>query len=425
METRDCLRVLLAKELGFNGSATNYATHSVHPFAAKFPPALPRLFIDHLTLPSETVLDPMAGSGTAIVEAITAGRTGLGLDFDPLAVKIVTAKTERFEEETGLLYAEMMADRARMAVGNRSLFRLEDFYRRSYDEDAQDFFDYWFLEETIWELAALIQSIQGSCPRALRTLFEVIFSSVIIAKSGGVSLARDLAHSRPHRDESKKVPSAIDLFWERAKKIISAVSLLSSKAPAALIAVADSRSVPLKENSVDLIVTSPPYANAIDYVRAHKFSLIWLGFSLKSLAARRRQYIGSEVGEKEANLESPLALETIKDVRQVDLRRSQILTRYLSDMRKSLSEMYRVLKPGKAAIVVVGSSTIRGINVRTPFALAEEAKCMGFEVIDVRERAIDRNRRLMPMSRNGNGSGIEARMREEHVVGLFKPPAAT
>lgn len=423
-EIRQSLEHLLSGELGFSGSATNYATHSVHPFAAKFPPALPRLFIESLTAPGETVLDPMAGSGTALVEAMTASRRSIGLDIDPLAVRISMAKTEGVDEEAASLMAESLADRARMAVSYPPLFNLAGFYDRTYEEDVRKFFEYWFQDDTRWQLAALVQGIRQSCGPRFRKLFEVVFSSVIIAKSGGVSLARDLAHSRPHKVENKKIADAIDLFEERARRIIPAVASLPADGHTPVIVLGDSRAMPVLSNTVDLIVTSPPYANAIDYVRAHKFSLFWLGFRLRSLSARRRQYIGSEVREREASLESPLARHVIKEVSQLDSRRSQILRKYFFEMRKSLSEMLRVLKPGKAAVVVVGSSTVRGIKVGTPLALAEEAESLGFQVVDVRERPIDRDRRLMPVSRHANGRGIEARMHEEHVIGLFKPSGA-
>ena len=60
---------------------------------AKFPPQLPYIFIDQLTEPGDVVLDAMMGSGTALVEAATLGRRGLGFDIDPLAVRINQAKT--------------------------------------------------------------------------------------------------------------------------------------------------------------------------------------------------------------------------------------------------------------------------------------------------------------------------------------------
>ena len=101
---------LLQGDLGFKGKATNYATHAVHAFAAKFPPQLPRTFIEGLTSPGDIVLDPMAGSGTALVEAAILGRSAVGADIDPLALKICRAKTTPIDPEDALLYAERIAD---------------------------------------------------------------------------------------------------------------------------------------------------------------------------------------------------------------------------------------------------------------------------------------------------------------------------
>ena len=91
--TRRLLSRILAGELDFHQSASNYATHSIHAFAAKFPPQLPRIFIEGLTNPGETVLDPMMGSGTAIVEAFLANRCAMGFDIDLLALLICRVKT--------------------------------------------------------------------------------------------------------------------------------------------------------------------------------------------------------------------------------------------------------------------------------------------------------------------------------------------
>jgi hypothetical protein len=84
--------------------------------------------------------------------------------------------------------------------------------------------------------------------------------------------------------------------------------------------------------------------------------------------------------------------------------------------------MYRVLVPGRAAIVVVGSSTVRGVDVQTHACLADLARAVGFDVVGVVPRPLDRDRRLMPARWGSNGaSGIERRMHEEHVLGLLRP----
>ena len=56
------------------------------------PPQLPKLFIQELSIPGEFVLDPMAGSGTTLVEAVLSDRCGIGIDLDPLASMIAKAE---------------------------------------------------------------------------------------------------------------------------------------------------------------------------------------------------------------------------------------------------------------------------------------------------------------------------------------------
>src|SRR5437763_12333249 len=79
--------------LAFEGGKTNYLTHGIHPFAARFPPQLPNHFIKTLSEPGDVVLDPMVGSGTTILEASLLGRVGVGVDFDPLATLISHVKS--------------------------------------------------------------------------------------------------------------------------------------------------------------------------------------------------------------------------------------------------------------------------------------------------------------------------------------------
>ncbi len=80
---RERLKALLESDLDFHGEDSIYASHNFHSFAAKFPPQLPCIFIRGLTNPGDTVLDPMMGSGTTLVETLLEGRKGIGLDIDP------------------------------------------------------------------------------------------------------------------------------------------------------------------------------------------------------------------------------------------------------------------------------------------------------------------------------------------------------
>ena len=66
--------------------------HAMCSYMAMFPPAIPRVFIDWLTVPGDVVYDPFSGRGTTILEACNSGRIGLGSDANPLAWVLTSAK---------------------------------------------------------------------------------------------------------------------------------------------------------------------------------------------------------------------------------------------------------------------------------------------------------------------------------------------
>jgi hypothetical protein len=90
-------------------------------------------------------------------------------------------------------------------------------------------------------------------------------------------------------------------------------------------------------------------------------------------------------------------------------------------MKAIFSEMFRVLREDSAAIVVVGTSTMRGMDTQTHHCLADIAGGTGFEVVGVARRTMDRNKRMMPARFGKKTSMIEDRMHEEYIIGLLKP----
>lgn len=270
---------------------------------------------------------------------------------------------------------------------------------------------------------ALILAIRAVEDVLARRFLELTFSSIIITKSGGVARARDLAHSRPHLDAAKIPRSALEQFAARLRKNLASMARFRNDGPGALVLTADARMMPLASGVVDLVITSPPYANAIDYMRAHKFSLVWLNHSINDLAELRSAYIGAE---RTTGL-PPVALperaeQVLAELAQRDQAKAQILRKYFWEMRGVLAEILRVLRSDSAAIVVVGSSIMRAIDVQTHYCLADIAAAVGFDVVGLARRALDRNRRMTPARfRRKSDSVIEQRMHEEYVIGLFKP----
>jgi len=420
LDVERILQRLLKEDLTtFNGEKSICAAHKLHAFPAKFPPQLPRLFIQELTNPGECFLDPMAGSGTALIEAVLLGRHAIGVDLDPLASLIAHVKSV----PSNLSQCAREGYKVLQQARKRTPLSIHNELSHQYTPQSLEFFRYWFEENTITELFTLSQEIKKVKDADIRTFLQVVFSSMIITKSGGLTRARDLAHSRPHLDVNKKVKqNAFKVFTENLHKAVESLEDIVNAPGSAVIVRSDARRLPLQSNSVHLIVTSPPYAaNAIDYIRAHKFSLIWLGHPPKILTALRSKYIGSELRSSNLEFKSETANRVIRNLQRIDKGRAAVVAHYFHDMEAALIEMLRVLVVGRAAVLVVGSSTIRGIEIKAPTVLAELADSIGFKVIGMAKREIMRNARMMPVSHNSSRNGIEARMHEEGVIGLIKP----
>jgi len=449
----------LSQDLDFHEEKSDYSSPNFHSFPAKFPPQLPKLFIERLTCPGEVVLDPMAGSGTTVLEAFLANRQTIGIDIDPLATLLTKVKSTPIDLDRVLCSGNRVLTNAKSRLSTPYSMPTES----PWDSKTSSFVDYWFTKDTQLELSALIEEINLTQDVEVRQFLLLTFSSIIITKSGGVSLALDLAHTRPHRVKMardaagteiyldqlqtnrrldfqvKTLRSPLADFEKRLSQNIESLALLndhqqslfsdnhrhwSSHRPVVLSG--NAQALPLSSNSVDLIVTSPPYAsNAIDYMRAHKFSLVWMQHSIDELSLDRNHYIGAEAASSfPKDYLPPRTQAVVNHIGEFDRKKSLSVARYYSDMFCVLREMNRVLKPGRCAILVVSSSQIKGVDTCVDECLAEIGALAGLETPQITERRIDRNRRMMPAAHQKNlNSMIEKRMDREFVIGFYKPIA--
>ncbi len=257
---RERLAHLLAGDLDFHEADSTYATHALHAFPAKFPPQLPRLFIRELTKPDDVVFDPLVGSGTTLVEAVLAGRRAAGSDIDPLALRLCRVKVTPLPLDEVIRFGVAVCRQAERMVQEQPA-QVEALVQQRFDDRTRAFVEYWFYPRTILELMALVTAIEAIEPEDVRAFLEVTFSGIIVTKSGGVSRARDLAHTRPHRVLDKPPRSAFEAFRQRLRKNVEALAALAHCAPRVELYEADAQALPLEDESVDLIVTSPPYAD--------------------------------------------------------------------------------------------------------------------------------------------------------------------
>lgn len=408
--------------LDFGAGGHLYATHQLHAFAARSPAPVARWAIESYSKPGDVVLDPMVGSGTALVEARLCGRQAWGCDIDPLA----------------RLIAKVKATEVDLAAFDRAITSLEDRLERSDVDDSwrPDLanVERWFRPKVARDLARIRHALLSSrAPRPVRDLCWVAFSSVITARTS-VANARDIVHSRHHYRRWTKDPRTRERFIRRLRQIRRMAADFSERVAQApqrteiRMVGTDARALLAETGSVDLIFTSPPYCSALDYTRAHMFSVgwmdAWLGTSVADYRELGAHYVGSERGRARGHaaadaLPPALGCEAVDSIVRAlagDQRRAWIVHRYFADIQRVLAESTRVLRPGKAMVLVVCPSNIRRQAIPTHELFVELARAQrpALEVELLVERKIHDRRRLMPYLSDSFGP----RMRTEYVLVL-------
>ena len=100
-------------------------------------------------------------------------------------------------------------------------------------------------------------------------------------------------------------------------------------------------------------------------MRAHKFSLVWFGYPIDALTTKRKKYIGSEGFADLPTVQLPETVENlVTKLTQKSKSKGFSLHRYYVEMTLVLQEMFRGLKSEKSAIVVVGNSTLAGLDFK-------------------------------------------------------------
>lgn len=367
--------------------------------------------------PGSLVLDPMAGSGTTLAVARALGLRALGFDTDPLAVMMANAWSLDCDEHRLKAKALDIVDRAADVARNTSI---REAYPRTADDETKSFLRYWFDGRSRKELMGLSTAIGRVRDSSVRALLWCAFSRLIITKTSGASLAMDVSHSRPHKVYTRAPISPLDKFSDAVDRVSYVMKMNFSGASGRSIKIqsGDARKLNVPDETADLVVTSPPYLNAIDYLRGHRLSLVWMGYTVSQLREIRAHNIGTEAagGVIDRDLIKICARMGATDRLPGRIRR--MIFRYLEDMRSVMREAHRVLKVGGSAFFVVGDSSIRNTYVSNSRAIAELAVIAGFKVIDIRSRPIEERRRYLPISSRVTECTLSRRMRHEVLIEL-------
>lgn len=388
---------------------------SLHPFPARMAPELALEPINKLK-PQSTVMDPMAGSGTVLRQAALAGHNAIGFDMDPLAVLMSSVSTSHCNIDKIEELADRVIKKAMSLDG-----RVIHLSWIDTDKETSDFIQYWFAPPqrlALRKLAKILVDDKGiKAHRLERNVLLLAMSRIIVTKEKGASLARDTSHSRPHK---VKTDNDFKVFSEFTKSTIRLKRLLSDQAlPGSVkIEIGDARKIKkIKDGSIDSVITSPPYLNAIDYLRGHRLSLVWMGYSVSQIRVIRSNSIGAEKGPD--NDEKAIIIKAIVDdmgkIDDLSRRHQKMIERYAYDLYTMIGEVSRVLRKKGLATFVVGNSCLRGTFIKNSDAIIKAAKLKGLNLIEETERNLPASSRYLPIP-DDEKNALSKRIRTESVL---------
>jgi len=364
-----------------------YITHGLHPYKGKFYPQLAKGLLNLCDLPAGSrVYDPFCGSGTTLLESFLNGYSSFGCDLNPLAAKIAQAKV-------GIL--DVNPDVVREAIATLvikvedALVDLSDEWEQ-FDESCLDEIQNWFPKPVISKLNWLLRSIRSVSDGVIRDFLEVILSSIIrdVSQQNTADLRiRRRREAIVDADVFKLYLVALGSQYERIERFWSIRGYSPNAFRHCQVIEGDSRDAEttnrlgIGDQSIDLILTSPPYATALPYIDTDRLSMLVL-FGMKS--STRRPIERSLVGSREVTTRARRKLEQRiidgggglpEDVQKyllsllsrvteadVGFRRKNmpaLLLRFFEDMSQVMRNCRTVLRTGGEAIIVIGDNRMR------------------------------------------------------------------
>lgn len=343
------------------------------------------------------VLDPFAGSGTVPVQTKLNGLEFYGIELNPLLHFVASAKTRNWK-----VNPERLLNIARH-LSARKEFRAPSFLKSSRQ----------FNPGVLANLEKLMAGIQSFEPAndedaQIRELMLLAFSSILIDVSNlkrtpclGYSPSKRVDDEAPFTAFARKIEEIAEDLWLLQTMYRHCLDVSGQ------IALANSADY-AHPTGYDLVITSPPYMNGLDYVINYKIEMAWLGFGqthqeLKQL--KDSMVVCDNVSKglirnfARSNRYTNEWIETIKaEIAQNIQRRGayrrpdmpEIVHKYFDDMYRIMKNVISALKPGGRFIQVVGDSLIADVYVPTDLILARIGRELGLRIESI-EKA--RNRR--------------------------------
>lgn len=310
-------RSAITKAYFENGKfSTGYATHSLFPYRGKFHPQLIKGLMNIIGIKKgETVLDPMAGSGTTNIEASLLGINSIAVDVSPFCQLMTNTKYNALKLESSIL--------------------------KGVKEKSNELFDFFNASNVLTKIHKIKDQNKL---KVYHLAFLAFLDSMGYSKRVTKSSHKELFNKVLGRYVTTVTEFINNPYFEQSKLGVTKV-------------LSDSNAIDLKidENSIDGVITSPPYSFAIDYANNDKDQLEFLGYNVNELKSNMIGLIGKNKNER--------------------------LSNYFTDMTKVCSEVYRVLKPGKIFIMIIGSNTNQTGGIRLEQTIIDSCKKIGMPLV--------------------------------------------
>ena len=376
------------------------------------------------------VLDPFSGIGTTPIAAARRGLIGIGVEIMPVGVRVAQAVVAA---------TNLNSTKALQSTGREMLSRLN-----GHDLPSEE---HWFphvaitenafSKETELELAKVREFLDQIEDTSLRSILDVacmtVLESASFTRKDGQYLRWDYRSGRQLRskvDIGPVTPFRVALE-QRIEDIVQDVTALhgkpGSKPPTLLTGSCLERLREFPNRSIDMVITSPPYANRYDYTRTYALELAWLGFEQNDFKDLRQMMLTATVENKSKEdwlrrvyRDDDSSLQCAKRIFQEQrILRSiidslvacedelsnkniiRLLEGYFFEMALVIVELGRIIKLGGTVIMVNDNVQYHGHEIPVDFILTEFAELCGFSCIDIWKLARGKGNSSQQMARFG------------------------
>lgn len=321
-----------------------HSLHALSSYPSKLRPQIAYFFIDYLSQPGETVLDPLAGSGTVALQACLMGRRGIGSDLSLYAYLLIRAKTDPPSKRK--ILERVKEIQANLVLPDQI--------------EIPEAVTAFFHPRTLREILAFRNALNPK---------DKVDDFILAAICGILHGGRPGFLSRRTRDIIPIKPQGEAIYRAVAPRLIAKIErVFSDPLPMHFVRgeahLGDSRHLDfLPNNSVDLVVTSPPFFETTEFVRHNWLRLWFLGWDEKMQEDVAKHFIG----EKMSNLDH-----------------------FVCDLHQVFSECARCLRPG-GLMVIHGGKKSEDENMSQ--IICEFAKNEGHDVLTMIDERVDHSRK--------------------------------